>query len=71
MALAIEPMITAGSPKVVELADGWTVVTKDASIAVHVEHSIAIFEDGVWVLTAHDGGLGMLPPEVLSAAARA
>ncbi|WP_456247946.1 type I methionyl aminopeptidase [Longispora urticae] len=67
MALAIEPMITEGSAKVVELNDGWTVVTKDASMAVHVEHSIAIFDDGVWVLTAHDGGVGHLPAAALSA----
>jgi methionyl aminopeptidase len=56
MALAIEPMITIGSPRTAELADGWTVVTRDGSIAVHVEHTMAIFDDGVWVLTAEDGG---------------
>lgn len=69
MALAIEPMITAGSSKVVELDDGWTVVTKDGSMAVHVEHSVAIFDDGVWVLTAHDGGEGHVPAAALSAVA--
>ena len=56
MALAIEPMLTLGSPRTVELADGWTVVTRDGSIAVHVEHTVAIFADGVWVTTAADGG---------------
>lgn len=56
MAFAIEPMITWGSPEVVELDDGWTVVTLDESVAVHVEHSIAICDDGLWVLTAFDGG---------------
>jgi len=56
MALAIEPMITRGSPEVVELDDGWTVVTLDGEVAVHVEHSVAICPDGVWVLTALDGG---------------
>ncbi|MFC7544992.1 type I methionyl aminopeptidase [Plantactinospora sp. GCM10030261] len=60
MALAIEPMITIGSPKTVELADGWTVVTKDGSVAAHVEHSIALLDDGVWVLTSVDGGRGRL-----------
>ncbi|MEJ3746111.1 type I methionyl aminopeptidase [Actinomycetes bacterium KLBMP 9797] len=60
MALAIEPMITLGSPRTVELDDGWTVVTRDRSIAVHVEHSIALLSDGVWVLTAPDGGRGRL-----------
>lgn len=56
LALAIEPMITMGSPRTVELSDGWTVVTRDGSIAAHVEHSMALLEDGVWVLTAPDGG---------------
>ncbi|HEX6969229.1 MAG TPA: type I methionyl aminopeptidase [Micromonosporaceae bacterium] len=56
MALAIEPMITMGSPRTVELADGWTVVTRDGSIAAHVEHTMALLDDGVWVLTAPDGG---------------
>jgi len=56
LALAIEPMITMGSPRTVELADGWTVVTRDGSVAAHVEHSMALLDDGVWVLTAPDGG---------------
>jgi len=56
MALAIEPMLTIGRPKTEELSDGWTVVTQDGRVAVHVEHSIALYEDGVLVLTAHDGG---------------
>jgi methionyl aminopeptidase len=56
LALAIEPMITAGSPRTVELADGWTVVTRDGSFAAHVEHTMAILADGVWVTTAVDGG---------------
>jgi methionyl aminopeptidase len=56
MALAIEPMITMGSPRTAELADGWTVVTRDGSVAAHVEHTMAILDDGVWVTTAPDGG---------------
>jgi len=60
MALAIEPMITLGSPRTVEQADGWTVVTKDGSVAVHVEHTVAFFDDGVWVTTAADGGVARL-----------
>ena len=51
MALAIEPMLTAGSDKTEELDDGWTVVTVDGSRAVHWEHSIAVTEDGPLVLT--------------------
>jgi len=60
LALAIEPMLTLGSPKTVELADGWTVVTVDGSAAVHVEHTFAVLPDGVWVLTAPDGGRNRL-----------
>ncbi|HEY2947335.1 MAG TPA: type I methionyl aminopeptidase [Micromonosporaceae bacterium] len=56
LALAIEPMITMGSPRTDELADGWTVVTLDGSVAAHVEHTMALLDDGVWVLTAVDGG---------------
>ena len=68
MALAIEPMLTLGRPEVAELDDGWTVVTVDGSLAVHVEHTMAICEDGVWVLTAADGGRERLG-ELASAAA--
>ena len=52
MALAIEPMLTMGDPEAVELDDGWTVVTEDKSRAAHWEHSVAITDDGPWVLTA-------------------
>jgi methionyl aminopeptidase len=60
LALAIEPMITMGSPRTFELADGWTVVTRDRSMAAHVEHTMALLDDGVWVLTAPDGGRARL-----------
>jgi methionyl aminopeptidase len=56
MALAIEPMITLGSPATRQLDDGWTVVTSDGSLSAHWEHSVAILSDGPWVLTAEDGG---------------
>ena len=56
MALAIEPMLTAGAPDTRELDDGWTVVTADGSLAAHWEHTVAILADGPWVLTAEDGG---------------
>lgn len=68
LALAIEPMLTAGSPNTVELADGWTVVTRDGSVAVHVEHSIGLFDDGVLVFTAPDGGRERLGELVTSRA---
>jgi methionyl aminopeptidase len=56
LVLAIEPMIALGSPRTIELSDGWTVVTQDNSVAAHVEHTVALLEDGAWVLTAVDGG---------------
>src|ERR1700712_5180848 len=62
IALAIEPMITLGKPATRELADGWTVVTRDGARAAHTEHSIAISEDGITVLTAADGGAAGLEP---------
>ncbi|GAA4416255.1 type I methionyl aminopeptidase [Actinokineospora soli] len=52
MAIAIEPMLTLGTEETVELEDGWTVVTADGSRAAHWEHSVAITDDGPWVLTA-------------------
>jgi len=60
LALAVEPMITLGSPRTVELSDGWTVVTQDGSVAAHVEHTVALLDDGAWVLTAFDGGRSRL-----------
>jgi methionyl aminopeptidase len=60
LAIAIEPMVTAGSNKTKVLADGWTVVSKDKSDASHWEHSVALTESGVWVLTAPDGGKSRL-----------
>jgi methionyl aminopeptidase len=63
MALAIEPMITRGGEETIELADGWTVVSADASRAAHFEHTVAITPDGPWVLTAEDGGISQLATE--------
>lgn len=51
MTFAIEPIITLGSHKTKTLADKWTMVTKDGSLAVQVEHTIAITEKGVEILT--------------------
>ena len=56
MALAIEPMVTLGERHVHTLADNWTVVTDDGSRASHWENTVAITEEGPWVLTALDGG---------------
>lgn len=58
--VAIEPMITLGSAETDVLDDEWTVVTQDGSRAAHWEHSVAVTDAGVWVLTALDGGLKAL-----------
>ncbi len=64
LAVAVEPMLVRGDPANHELADGWTVVTDDGSRAAHFEHTVAVTADGLWVLTARDGGarLGTAPP---------
>ena len=51
MFLAIEPMITAGGWRVKTLANHWTVVTRDRSLAAHFEHTVAITTTGVEILT--------------------
>jgi methionyl aminopeptidase len=51
LVLAIEPIITAGDPETAVLEDDWTVVTVDGSRAAHVEHTIAITDDGPEILT--------------------
>lgn len=51
MAIAIEPMITAGSHKVITRSDGWTVVTLDGKKAAHYENSVLITEEGYEILT--------------------
>jgi methionyl aminopeptidase len=52
LVLAIEPMVTEGDWQVDILEDGWTVVTKDRKLACHFEHSVAITEEGPFVLSA-------------------
>jgi methionyl aminopeptidase len=56
MALAVEPMATLGRRQTKVLDDEWTVVTADGSRAAHFEHTVALTDDGPWVLTALDGG---------------
>ncbi len=53
LVLAVEPMITAGTHKVQYASDGtgWTIVTRDGKWAAHFEHTLAMTEDGVEVLT--------------------
>ncbi len=52
MTLAIEPMITIGSPATRTLGDKWTVVTADGSLSAHFEHTIAVTANGPRILTA-------------------
>jgi methionyl aminopeptidase len=52
LVVAVEPMVTMGDWKTRVLADDWTVVTADGSLAAHFEHTIAVTEDGRDVLTA-------------------
>jgi len=54
--VAIEPMVTLGSPETRVLGDDWTVVTTDGSRAAHWENTVAVTDEGLWVLTALDGG---------------
>lgn len=58
--VAIEPMITLGDQANTVLEDDWTVVTLDGARAAHWEHTVAVTADGIWVLTARDGGAGPL-----------
>lgn len=54
MTLAIEPMVTVGSPDVEILEDKWTAVTKDRSLSAHFEHTIAVTSNGPEILSLSD-----------------
>ncbi|PID98643.1 MAG: type I methionyl aminopeptidase [Actinomycetales bacterium] len=60
MVLCIEPILTAGKQENRTLDDGWTVVTRDRKDACHWEHEIALHDEGIWVLSAPDGGASEL-----------
>ena len=51
MVIAIEPMLAIGTEETVEDGDGWTVKTKDGSLAAHFEHTVAITKKGPIILT--------------------
>ena len=51
MTLAIEPMVMAGKPNILELDDGWTIITEDGSLSAHYENTILITENEPEVLT--------------------
>jgi methionyl aminopeptidase len=50
MVLAIEPMVTAKGPEVLVRDDGWTAVTRDGGWAAHFEQSVAVTDNGPWIL---------------------
>ncbi|WP_109210475.1 MULTISPECIES: type I methionyl aminopeptidase [Microbacterium] len=62
LVLAIEPMVVIGDQATFVEDDGWTVSTVDGTAGSHWEHSVAVHEDGIWVLTAPDGGAAGLAP---------
>ena len=47
MIFTVEPMINAGKPAIRELADGWTIVTKDHSLSAQWEHTVLVTESGL------------------------
>ena len=51
MTLAIEPMVIQGSPNILELDDGWTIITEDGSLSAHYENTILITENEPELLT--------------------
>jgi methionyl aminopeptidase len=67
MTFTIEPMINAGRREIRELADGWTIVTKDHSLSAQWEHTVLVTEEGVEVLTTSAGSPP--PPAVAPAPA--
>ncbi len=63
----IEPMINAGRREIRQLADGWTVVTRDHSLSAQWEHSVLVTDRGYEVLTISDG-MPAPPPFISSVA---
>ncbi len=55
MTFTIEPMINAGKRDIRQLADGWTIVTKDHSLSAQWEHTVLVTETGYEVLTLSAG----------------
>jgi methionyl aminopeptidase len=55
MVFTVEPMINAGKAGIRQLADGWTIVTKDHSLSAQWEHTVLVADDGFEVLTWSDG----------------
>ena len=51
MVIAVEPMINAGTHDVIQLDDGWTIKTADGKLSAHYEHTLAVTDNGVVLLT--------------------
>jgi methionyl aminopeptidase len=51
LVIAIEPMVQVGTWQTRSLRDGWTVVSKDGSMAAHFEHTVAVTNNGPEILT--------------------
>ncbi|SDQ51185.1 type I methionyl aminopeptidase [Leucobacter chromiiresistens] len=62
LVVAIEPIISAGGIDTVVEDDDWTVTIADGSMSAQWEHTVAVHERGIWVLTAADGGASGLEP---------
>lgn len=62
LVVAVEPIISAGTIDTVIQDDDWTVTIADGSMSAQWEHSVAVHADGIWVLTAPDGGAAGLAP---------
>lgn len=54
MVIAIEPMVNAGTGRVIDQPDGWTVITADGKLSAHYEHTVAITDEGALLLTKVD-----------------
>lgn len=62
LVVAIEPIISAGGIDTFVEDDDWTVTMSDGSMSAQWEHTVAVHRDGIWVLTAEDGGAAGLSP---------
>jgi methionyl aminopeptidase len=59
MTFAIEPMITLGDYTIdLDERDKWSIYTADRSLSAHFEHTVAVTENGPWVLTENGGSGG-------------
>jgi methionyl aminopeptidase len=52
LVFTIEPLIAIGTPRTVTLKDGWTIRTRDRSLAAHYEHTVLVTSNGARLLTA-------------------